>query len=298
MMREKSKLSGLLCNSVVALIPFILKVSYAVANVVYVSHVTAELVSENEALVPGERNTIALRIVPDPGWHIYWRNPGDSGIPTSLRWELPPMVTAGPLQWPSPSRETEGDAELRIVNYTYANKTLLLTSIYLPSNFRDPPSLVLRAHASWAACNETCVPGETELSVSLPVRRDALIEKHNGRLHEEFVSARSRLPQAQPNAWRACFKLEQGDFILVVEAHDLPAGGLLQFFPYASTLLNHSARQRFRRNSFGFVLHQKWSDSAIRPAEVDGVLESVDLQNNVQSWELRASASTKCRAAI
>ena len=84
-------------------------------------HVEAELVAEASALVRGADNNLALRLVPEAGWHVYWRNPGDSGIPTSLSWTLPAGVTADALQWPYPHRETLGD----IVNYGYAEAVLL-----------------------------------------------------------------------------------------------------------------------------------------------------------------------------
>jgi hypothetical protein len=72
------------------------------AAAVRTPHVEAELVADRAALVPGQPLTIALRLVMDRGWHTYWQNPGDSGLPTTLVWKLPPSVTAGPIQWPSP----------------------------------------------------------------------------------------------------------------------------------------------------------------------------------------------------
>jgi thiol:disulfide interchange protein DsbD len=65
-------------------------------------HVTAELVAEQQALVPGETATVALRLAIEPGWHTYWRNPGESGLPTTLEWRLPPGYAAGSIAWPAP----------------------------------------------------------------------------------------------------------------------------------------------------------------------------------------------------
>ena len=72
------------------------------ATVVRTPHVEAELVSEQTALVPGATTTVALRLKLASGWHVYWRNPGDSGLPTTIAWTLPPGIEAGPIAWPAP----------------------------------------------------------------------------------------------------------------------------------------------------------------------------------------------------
>src|SRR5947208_16323071 len=65
-------------------------------------HVEAELVSEKTAIAPGEPLTVALLLRMERGWHTYWQNPGDSGLPTKLDWNLPSGVSAGAIQWPAP----------------------------------------------------------------------------------------------------------------------------------------------------------------------------------------------------
>src|SRR3954454_15323756 len=76
--------------------------SAALAAPVKTGHVTAELVAEQQALVPGQTTTVALRLAIEPGWHTYWRNPGESGLPTTLEWRLPPGYAAGSIAWPAP----------------------------------------------------------------------------------------------------------------------------------------------------------------------------------------------------
>src|SRR6202171_488555 len=72
------------------------------AAAVRTAHVEAELVAEQSALIPGRPNTVALRLVMERGWHTYWQNAGDSGLPTTLTWKLPEGLKAGPLQWTAP----------------------------------------------------------------------------------------------------------------------------------------------------------------------------------------------------
>ncbi|HET8883666.1 MAG TPA: protein-disulfide reductase DsbD domain-containing protein, partial [Solimonas sp.] len=82
---------------------------------VRVGPVEAELIAERDALVAGHTNWVALRLKPDPQWHVYWRNPGDSGIPTKLEWRLPNGIAAGDIVWPYPQIERLGD----LANYGY-----------------------------------------------------------------------------------------------------------------------------------------------------------------------------------
>src|SRR6266496_1429111 len=88
-------------------------------------HVEAELVAARTALVPGEPLTVALRLAIDKGWHTYWRNPGDSGLPTTLAWKLPPGVLAGPIEWPTPKALPAGP----LVNYGYEGEVLHLVEL-------------------------------------------------------------------------------------------------------------------------------------------------------------------------
>ena len=67
--------------------------------------VTATLMAERPAIAPGETIWVGLRLQMDEGWHSYWRNPGDSGLPTMIDWSLPDGLAAGPIQWPAPERQ-------------------------------------------------------------------------------------------------------------------------------------------------------------------------------------------------
>jgi DsbC/DsbD-like thiol-disulfide interchange protein len=71
-------------------------------------HVTATLVSETRSIVPGRQLHLALRQQMAPGWHTYWSNPGESGLPTTINWSVPRGFRAGPILWPTPERFTAG----------------------------------------------------------------------------------------------------------------------------------------------------------------------------------------------
>ena len=109
----------------VLLAALILLASGAIAAPVRTPHVEAELVAGSTAIEPGKPLTVALRLKMAPGWHTYWRNPGDSGLPTQLSWKLPAGYTAGAIQWPAPERLPAGP----LMNFGYEGEVLLLTDI-------------------------------------------------------------------------------------------------------------------------------------------------------------------------
>ena len=115
--------------------------------------------------MPGETSTVALRLKMANGWHTYWQNPGDSGLPTTLTWTLPKGVSAGPILWPAPRALPAGP----LVNYGYEGEVLLLTEVAVPREAALGDTLTLAAKAEWLVCRETCIPEEAQLDLALPV---------------------------------------------------------------------------------------------------------------------------------
>src|SRR5689334_17515470 len=161
----------------------------AAAAPVQTPHVEAELVAESTSWVAGAPNWVALRLKPEPGWHTYWRNPGDSGLPTTLAWTLPEGWSSGEISWPYPSVNRLGD----LVNYGYDAQTLHLVPLTLPPKIEG--EFTVKALAKWLVCADICIPGEAQLSLTLPV---AEIATADPIWSPRFADARARLPQAEP----------------------------------------------------------------------------------------------------
>jgi len=138
--------------------------SAAHANVVDAPHVQAELVAERDALAPGE-NRVALRLTPEPGWHTYYREPGDVGLPTTLAWTLPDGFTAGAIEWPEPETFRLGEE----TSYGYSRETLHVVTLTVPAAAIGYEA-TLRAQATWLVCKDLCIPGKAQLSLTLPVQ--------------------------------------------------------------------------------------------------------------------------------
>src|SRR5438477_9636005 len=94
--------------------------------------VVARLVPEAGAVVPGGTLWVDLHLDIAPGWHTYWRNPGDSGLPTEIAWTLPTGFRAGDIQWPVPERFVLGT----IGNYGYSGTADLLVPITAPAELQ------------------------------------------------------------------------------------------------------------------------------------------------------------------
>ncbi len=252
--------------------------SLAVAAPVRADHVEADLISERTAFVRGTDNRVALRLRPDPEWHVYWRNPGDSGIPTSLAWTLPAGVTVGEIQWPYPHTHRLGD----LSNYGYGEQTLHLVPVTLADDAAD--TVTLRATARWLVCKDVCIPGEARLELTRPVRAQA---ESDPDWAADFAAAQALLPRPAHD-WSAQFQVEGDSVSLAVQAPQLADAGQIEFFPYANDLVNHAAAQRQVREAQGLRLSQRLSAYFVEaPATVDGVLV-VSRGNVHEAWEIRA----------
>ena len=211
-------------------------------------HVEAELVSERTAFVPGQTTTVALRLKMADGWHTYWQNPGDSGLPTTLAWKLPPGVTAGPIQWPAPEALPAGP----LLNYGYEREVLLLTDVKVPRDAPIGETLALGAKAEWLVCKETCIPEDVQLELVLPVAERGDPYPQWGKA---IAATRDALPAAAPG-WLAAAR---GDGQKVVVTLTAPAGAPaptgVHFFPFEEGRIEPSAKQTFVREANGtFVL--------------------------------------------
>ncbi|SEQ53857.1 thiol:disulfide interchange protein DsbD [Solimonas aquatica] len=243
--------------------------------------VQAELLSENQTLRAGAENMIALRLKPQAGWHVYWRNPGDSGIATKLEWQLPAGVQAGQIQWPYPHQFRLGE----LVNYGYGAETLHLVPLTLDAGVRGP--LTLKATAKWLVCKDLCIPGKAELSLTLPVAAQAQTDP---RLKAAFAQARAQLPQSVD--WPAQYQVQAGDFSLAVQSPSVQGASRISFFPYAADLINHAAAQRQQLQGAQLRLSQALNAYYVAASTpVQGLL-LIDTAGDARAYEITARAGS------
>lgn len=127
--------------------------------------VAAQLVASVASVEPGSEIYLGVHQQIIPHWHTYWKNPGDSGLATTIKWSLPEGAVASDILWPIPSRSgLEG-----ITNYGYSDQVTLLSKIKIPASLNAGDKFLAQATVDWLVCNEECIPQQVKLALELPV---------------------------------------------------------------------------------------------------------------------------------
>lgn len=221
--------------------------AFAYAAPVKTAQVEAELIAEKTALVPGQPTTVALRLKIADGWHTYWRNPGDTGLPTTLAWRLPLGIAASAIEWPAPQTLPIGP----FVNYGYKNEALHLVTLTTAPDLAPGSEATIAAKAEWLVCREICFPESADLTLALPVAQTA---KSDQRFGKDIAATRAALPQPLAG-WQAKATGAGANVILALTP---PVGavdpGALHFFPYEEGRIEPSAPQVLTRDGDTVVL--------------------------------------------
>ncbi len=213
-----------------------------------------ELVAEGPA-VPGGEVELAIVMYTRPGWHGYWLNPGDAGLPMSVEWQLPRGASVGPLRYPVPSRLSASG----LMNYIYERDYALLARLNVPAGMSGPLRIAAKAH--WLACTDKiCVPEQGEFSLVLPA---------DGTRDKRFNAWRQALPR--PLASVGQFAMRDTSIAVAIP---LPASVALDrpyLFPITDGVVDYQGRQNFRRVGDTLVVElvRKGSDT---PGEFAAVL--------------------------
>ncbi|CAM8635592.1 COG4232 Thiol,disulfide interchange protein [Comamonadaceae bacterium] len=206
----------------------------AVSSQVKTEQLTAELlVHAPDGVTPGKTLWLGLLLQHQPHWHTYWKNPGDSGLPTQLQWTLPTGLTAGDIAWPAPQKIAIGT----LANLGYEGEVLLPVPVKVDSSFR-PGGLAqaadIQLQASWLVCRETCIPQDGTFRISIPVRGSTAL--HAAR----FAAAQAATPVALPGKVEASVDARG----LLLRVSRLPAnwtGQAIQALPETAELLDTPA---------------------------------------------------------
>ena len=205
--------------------------SAAPGALVTTPQVRAELLAHApEGVGAGKPLWLGLRIDHQPRWHTYWKNPGDSGLPTTLKWTLPAGVAAGDIQWPTPGRLPIGP----LMNYGYDGTLLLPVAVTVPAGF-DAESLSIQLRADWLVCKDVCIPEGGDFVLQLPAQ--AATAGHAAL----FEAARAALPQPVAGA-QATGAVEGQSLVLRIAG--LPAewhGKTLGFLPETTGVIHNAA---------------------------------------------------------
>ena len=227
-------------------------------------HVQASLLAEADAVQPGRPLVVGIRLEMEPGWHTYWRNPGDSGLATRMTWRLPEGFSAGPLLWPRPERI----ASPPLVSYGYHGDVVLPVEIAVPPGLAPGTEVTLGGRVDWLECKESCIPGRAELALRLPVRAGAPRPSAAAPL---FAEARRRLPRSAPD-WNIA--AATGPRSLVVSFRPpAPVPRDAYFFAAEPQVVDHASAQVLSREAGVYRLFVPRDPSApAAPARLRGLL--------------------------
>ena len=213
------------------------------------SHVDARLISEVKTVQPGGSFWVATRLQMNDGWHTYWRNPGDSGLETTITWDLPDGFTAGEINWPYPERISEPP----LVIYGYHNTIYLLTKITVSQDVKTDQTVFLKAKVSWLECEAVCIPGGADIKVRLEVKNQPM--QINEHYTETFAQAKSKLP-INSEGWNILAAVENNSLIIRAKAPDWIKHQIndVLFFPYATNFINYVPDQILSQDDNQFKL--------------------------------------------
>ncbi len=130
-----------------------------------------KIFTNSEIPKPGDKIKVGVHFKLDPGWHIYWKNPGDSGLPTKVKHTVPKGFEIKETQYPVPKTLLR---EGNILDYGYEDELLLITDIYVPKDATNS-SFKIKSEARWVVCREVCIPGNKELELQFPITKKAVL---------------------------------------------------------------------------------------------------------------------------
>jgi thiol:disulfide interchange protein DsbD len=231
-------------------------------------HVHVQLLVSSGQLYPGGRNLAGLYFKLEPGWHVYWKNPGDAGEAPQIHWRLPAGITAGPMQFPAPKRLPLGP----LMDFGYDDEVLFPLKLHVANSVQAGP-VTLSAQVDWLVCRDRCIPGKADLEVQRSVF------SHEPKVTTEaipdaliFNRLIGRLPQPLPVTSKIGFQVVKDGFRLTVETGRRETEAA--FFPEDQYVIDNPAPQKLTHTAKGLILDlKKDANLTVNPAQLKGVLE-------------------------
>jgi thiol:disulfide interchange protein DsbD len=237
-------------------------------NAADAAHLHVQLVAPEDEIYPGGKNQIGLYFKLEQGWHVYWKNAGDSGEPPHIKWTLPDGVTAGPLQFPAPKRLPLGP----LMDFGYENEVLYPIKLEVAPTAKNGTA-VLDANVDWLVCREVCIPGKAQLKLALQIS-SGKPEVLSGSGEDAALMNRlaNTMPQPLPTSIKVAFQPTQDGFRLGVETDKRETSA--QFFPADQDTIANAAPQKTAATAKGAVVDlKKDANLTAPPKQLSGVLE-------------------------
>lgn len=203
-------------------------------------HAEVELISEQSAIVPGESFWIGIQMGIQDGWYVYYRNPGDSGMPMTLNWTHQQDFNISDIKWPYP---TWKDVPGGLTSYAYQDSMLYMMEATAPENLDPGDQTTLKVSADWLICEKVCIPEYADLELTLDVADKPAF---NEELLPLFSEMREKLP-ADLNYWEAFAEVEDDTVTLklTTDAFEIPEYSNVIYFANKEGEIENGASQPY-----------------------------------------------------
>ena len=257
-------------------------------------HSDIVLVSNVASVQPGQTVTVALRLTLDRGWHTYWINPGDAGLPLVAKWTLPIGVSAGALQFPTPHLTPQPP----LMSYGYENEVLVLSNVQVPSTATIGSTLHIAGTADWLACADVCLPATGPLSLDLPVV--ATSSAAPTKYSDAISATRAQLPVTATGWQLRGWTTADGYTLTAVP----PSGStailpMPYFFIDTANVLEHAQAQRVARSGDTLIFALPRAKIApVKATILRGVIAGDVASASQRGWNIDVSLSATAPLAL
>jgi len=242
-------------------------------------HVKGTLVSEQSAVQPGGALSLGLRLELEPGWHVYWTNPGDAGIAPSIAWSEKKGAAPDSLKWPTPDTLPV----FPLMTYGYKEQVVIPFAAKVEAGAKG--EVVLKGHAKWLECSDICVPGKAELALTIPVASASVVDPAGKAL---FDKVRASMPVADDGwKWRAALS-DSFVYLKGLPPKIAPESAPIRFMPLDQGFIDNAAPQAW--SDAGGELRLKIRRDAFlhfKPDSLRGVLL------HPQGWQMPGSTGMR-----
>jgi thiol:disulfide interchange protein DsbD len=246
-------------------------------------HAVPSLIAEHAAVSPGDTFFGALKLDLDDTWHVYWKNPGDSGLPPEAKWSLPEGVTVGGFKWPAP----HAIPLATLMNYGYEHQVVFPFEFKVPASAKPGETINFAGKFDWLICQDVCIPEGADLSLNLPVEAAPRIDQAGSD-----AIGKSLATSPVPLSGVATVERTSDGFKVAAVDPDLAEAAKsatsIRFFPNGQEI-EHFAKQQVRRGDAGVSITLKASDYA-QPGDqpLPGIVVIADDKGALRSWDVPA----------
>ncbi|MFK7864936.1 MAG: protein-disulfide reductase DsbD domain-containing protein [Pseudohongiellaceae bacterium] len=263
----------------------------SVAQVHKTDQIEVELIAETSNVVPGETLWLAIRLDPIDHWHTYWKFGGDSGVATEAsEWQLPVGAEAGDIVWPIPEWTPFLGSEL--VTFTYEREVLLPIPVTVPADFSGS-TFELSTKIDWQVCEEICIPGDAQFSLSLPVGSEPSIDD---KWVADFAETRALTPKAfNEHRVAARFNALGGNVNVMFENDEnlFDNADEAWFFPTQRRLMKYAPMRDVmldgNRIQISTEQHRRFPQDI---QQIEGLLSIVDEEGNWTGYDIRPTRTS------